>query len=64
MTHTVKGFSVVNEAEVDISLEFLCFLYDPTDVGNLTSGQTDAFGSNQLWLWYWEPINLSIVTSA
>ena len=47
----IKGFSVVNEAEVDVSLEFL-FFYDPTDVGNFTSGQTDTFGSNQLWLWY------------
>ena len=30
--HTVKGFSMVNEAEVDIFLEFACFVYDPTDV--------------------------------
>ena len=36
--HTVKGFGVVNEAEVDVFLEFLCFLYDPTYVGNLISG--------------------------
>ena len=34
--HTVKIFSVVNEA--DVFLEFSCFLYDPTDVGNLISG--------------------------
>ena len=34
--HTVKGFSVVNEAEVDVFLEFSCFFYDPTDVGNLS----------------------------
>ena len=33
--HTVKDFSVVNEAEVDVFLEFLCFFYDPMDVGNL-----------------------------
>ena len=33
--HTVKCFSVVNEAEVDIFLEFLCFLYDSVNVGNL-----------------------------
>ena len=33
--HTVKGFSVVNEAEVDVILEFACFFYDPMDVGNL-----------------------------
>ena len=36
--HTVKGFGVVNKAEVDVFLEFSCFLYDPTDVGDLTSG--------------------------
>ena len=35
---TVKGFSIVNEAEVNVFLEFSCFLYDPTDVGDLTSG--------------------------
>ena len=35
MIHTVKGFSVVNEAEVDVVLEFTCFFYDPTDVGSL-----------------------------
>ena len=35
--HTVKGFSIVNEAEVDVFLEFPCFFYDPTDVGNLIS---------------------------
>ena len=35
--HTVKGFSIVNEAEVDIFLEFPCFFYDPMDVGNLIS---------------------------
>ena len=38
--HTVKGFSVVHEAEVDILLEFSCFLYDPVDVGNLISGSS------------------------
>ena len=32
--HTVKGFSVVSEAEVDVFLEFFCFFYDPADVGN------------------------------
>ena len=35
--HTVKGSSVVNEAEVGVFLEFSCFFYDPTDVGNLIS---------------------------
>ena len=38
--HTVKDFSVVNEAEVDVFLEFLCFFYDPMDVGNLFSGSS------------------------
>ena len=36
--HTVKGFSIVNEAEVDAFLEFFCLFYDPTGVGNLISG--------------------------
>ena len=33
--HTVKGFGIINEAEVDVFLEFSCFFYDPMDVGNL-----------------------------
>ena len=37
MIHIVTGFSVVNEAEVDVFLEFSCFFYDPTDVGNFIS---------------------------
>jgi len=48
--HTVKGFSVVNEAEVDVFLEFSCFLYDPTDVGNLISGSS-AFSQSSLYIW-------------
>ena len=36
--HKVKSFSVVSEAEIDVFLEFLCFLCDPVDVGNLISG--------------------------
>ena len=35
--HTVKGFSIVSEAEIDVFLEFLCFIYDPLDVGSLIS---------------------------
>ena len=38
--HTVKGFSIVSEAEVDIFLEFPCFFYDPMDVSNLISGSS------------------------
>ena len=45
--HTVKGFSVVNETEVDVFLEFPCFLYDPANVGNLTSGSS-AFSKSSL----------------
>ena len=48
--HTVKGFHVVNEAEVDVFLEFLCFLYDPMDVGNLISGSSD-FSKPSLYIW-------------
>jgi len=44
--HTVKGFSVVNEAE-DVFLEFPCFFYDPTDVGSLISGSS-AFSKSSL----------------
>ena len=40
MNHTVKGFSVVNEAELDVFLEFFYFFYDPMDVGNLISGSS------------------------
>ena len=38
--YIVKGFSVVNEEEVDVLLEFSRFFYDPTDVGNLISGSS------------------------
>ena len=45
--HTVKGFGVVNKEEVDVFLEFTCFFYDPTDVGNLISGSS-AFSKSSL----------------
>ena len=48
--HTVKGFGVVNEAEVVVFLEFSCFLCDPTDVGNLISGSS-AFLKSSLYIW-------------
>ena len=38
--HTVKGFGVVNKAEIDVFLEHSCFFYDPVDVGNLISGSS------------------------
>ena len=50
MIHVVKGFSVVNEVEVDIFLEFSRFLDDPTDVGNLISGSS-AFSKSSMYIW-------------
>ena len=50
MIHTVKSFSIVNEAELDVFLEFLCFFYDPVYVGNLISGSS-AFSKSSLHIW-------------
>ena len=50
MIHTIKGFSIVNEAEVDVFLEFSCCLYDPIDVGSLISGSFD-FSKPSLYIW-------------
>ena len=50
MIHTVKGFSVVDETEVDVFLEFPFFLYDPIDVGNLISGSS-SFSKVSLDIW-------------
>ena len=47
MIHTVKGFGIVNKAEIDVFLELSCFFDDPTDVGNLISGSS-AFPKIQL----------------
>ena len=46
--HAIKGFSIVNEAEIDVFLEFSCF--HPTDVGNLISGSS-AFSKSNLNMW-------------
>ena len=48
--HTVKGFDIVNKAEVEIFLELSCFFYDPMDVGNLISGSS-AFSKSRLNIW-------------
>ena len=48
--HTVKDFSVVNETEIDVFLEFSSFFYDPADVGNLISG-CSAFSKTSLNIW-------------
>ena len=43
MVHTVKGFSVVNETEIDVFLNFPCFLYNPVYAGNLISSSLFLF---------------------
>ena len=50
VVHTVKGFSIVNEAELNAFLELSCFFCDPTDVGNLVSGSS-AFSKSSLNIW-------------
>ena len=50
MIHTVKGFGIVNKAEVDIFLELSCFFDDPTDVSNLVSGSS-AFSKTSWNIW-------------
>ena len=48
--HTVKGFGIVNKAEIDVFLELFCFFDDPADVGNLISGSS-AFSKTSLNIW-------------
>ena len=48
--HTVKGFGIVNKAEVDVFLELSCFFDDPTDVDNLISGSS-VFSKSSLNIW-------------
>ena len=48
--HTVKGFGIVNKAEIDVFLELSCFFDDPTSVGNLISGSS-AFSKTSLNIW-------------
>ena len=50
VVHTVKGFDIVNKAEVDVFLELSCFYYDPMDVGNLIS-ESSAFSKFSLDIW-------------
>ena len=50
VSHTVKGFSVVNKAEVGVFLELSCFFYDPVDVGSLISSSS-AFCKSTLKIW-------------
>ena len=50
VVHTVKGFGIVNKAEIDVFLELSCFFNNPTDVGNLISGSS-AFSKTSLNIW-------------
>ena len=50
MIHTVKGFGIVNKAEIDVFLELSCFFHDPVDGGNLISGSS-AFSKTSLNIW-------------
>ena len=50
MIHTIKGFGIVNKAEVDVFLELSCFFYDPTDIENLISGFS-SFSKSSLNIW-------------
>ena len=50
MIHTVKGFGIVNKAEIDVFLELSFFFHDPVDVGNLISGSS-AFSKSSLNIW-------------
>ena len=53
--HTVKGFGIVNKAEIDVFLELSCFFSDSVDVGNLISGSS-AFSSSPKWV---PPVSMS-----
>ena len=65
--YTVKGFGIVNKAEIDISLELSCFFDDPADVGNLISGSS-AFSKTSLnirkfmVMYYWSLENFEHYT--
>ena len=48
--HTVKGFDIVNKAEIDVFLELSCFFDDPADVGNLISGSS-TISKTSLNIW-------------
>ena len=50
VVHTIKGFGIVNKAEVDIFLEFSCSFDDPMDVGNLIAGSS-GFSKSSLSIW-------------
>ena len=68
MIHTVKGFNIVNEAEVDVFLKFSCFFYDPTDVGSLVPlpflNSACTSGSSQFtyfWSLAWRILSITLL---
>ena len=50
VVHMVKGFGIVNKAEIDVFLEIACFFDDPMDVGNLICSSS-AFSKSSLNIW-------------
>ena len=56
--HTVKGFSIVIEAEVDVFMAFSCFFYDPADIENLIS-DSSAFSKSSLYFFCYSMHTLS-----
>ena len=48
--HTIKGFSIVNKAEIDVFLELSCFFHDPTDVGSLIHLEVQGSHIAEAWL--------------
>ena len=71
VSHTVKGFDIVNKAEIDVFLELSCFFDDPADVGNLISGSSLPFlkpawtsGSSQFtycWSLAWRILSITLL---
>ena len=53
--HTVKGFSIVDEGEVDVFLKFPCFLYDAANVGDLIS-DSSVFSKPSLYIWKYKKV--------
>ena len=60
--HTVKGFSIVNEAEVDVFLEFSCFFHDPTNVGSLIFGSSACSSASLLSLMLLIPSSILLIS--
>ena len=59
LIHLVKGFGIVNKAEIDVFLELSCFFDDPADVGNLISGSS-AFSKTSLNIWNYQLLTYPI----